>query len=162
MRQASDEGAPAPGQVVLSSGSLGQLGHRFNSVASKVAFGKKVISSNCVRIMRNKKQRQKVRKRVECHSQTICKDWINEKLKALGQTLTNGHLSLEGDVPMPQASLQSSSGFITVGIWSPFGSTAHKMWLHGEAYSSKHSWTHMFSCEVSPKNNMTAITKVNW
>lgn len=65
MRQASDEGAPAPGQAVLSSGSLGRLEYRFGSGTSKVAFGKKAIASTCVRTMTNKKQRQKVRKRVE-------------------------------------------------------------------------------------------------
>ena len=105
-RQAGDEGAPAPGQAVLSSGSLGQLEHRFGSGASKVAFGKKAIASTCVRTMTNKKQRQKVRKRVERCSQTISKEQITEKLKALGQTLTNGHLNLENDVLMPQATLQ--------------------------------------------------------
>lgn len=65
MRQTSDEGAPAPGQAVLFSGSLGQPEYHFGSGTSKVAFGKKVITSTCVGTMTNKKQRQKVRKRVE-------------------------------------------------------------------------------------------------
>lgn len=91
-RQAGDEGAPAPGQAVLSSGSLRQLEHRFGSVTSKVPFGKKAIASTFVRTMMNKNQR------VECCGQTISKEWITEK--------SNGHLNLEDDMLMPRAALQ--------------------------------------------------------
>ena len=77
---------------MLSLGSLGQLEHRSVSDTSEVVFGKKAIASTSTRTMLNKKQHQKVRKRVECCCQTISKEQIMEKLKALGQTLTNGCL----------------------------------------------------------------------